>query len=120
MRICSQKFEIRKSKIRNAVRLRHVRAGAGESNVNPKSKIQNPKVAPQGRSFLIETRSPGDVFTPEDTTDQHRLIAQTAQEFIDQEIVPHIQEIEDKKPGVLKELLRKAAEVGLSSTDLPQ
>ena len=78
------------------------------------------KVAPKGGSFLIETRSPGDVFTPEDTTDQHKLIAQTAQEFIDQEIVPRTQEIEDKKPGVLRELLRKAAEVGLSSTDLPQ
>jgi alkylation response protein AidB-like acyl-CoA dehydrogenase len=78
------------------------------------------KVAPKGGSFLIETRSPGDVFTPEDTTDQHKLIAQTAQEFIDLEIVPRLQEIEDKKPGVLRELLRKAAEVGLSSTDLPQ
>jgi alkylation response protein AidB-like acyl-CoA dehydrogenase len=78
------------------------------------------EVALKGGSFLIETRSPSDVFTPEDTTDQHKLIAQTAQEFIDQEIVPRIQEIEDKKPGVLRELLRKAAEVGLSSTDLPQ
>src|SRR5271157_645101 len=87
---------------------------------NPKSKIQDQKVAPQGGSFLIETRSPGDVFTPEDTTDQHKLIAQTAQEFIDQEIVPRMQEIEDKKPGVLRELLRKAAEVGLSATDIPQ
>ena len=78
------------------------------------------EVAPKGGSFLIETRSPAGVFTPEDTTDQHKLIAQTAQEFIDQEIVPRIQEIEDKKPGVLRDLLRKAAEVGLSSTDLPQ
>jgi alkylation response protein AidB-like acyl-CoA dehydrogenase len=78
------------------------------------------EVALKGGSFLIETRSPGGVFTPEDTTDQHKLIAQTAQEFIDQEIVPRTQEIEDKKPGVLRELLRKAAEVGLSSTDLPQ
>src|SRR5271157_6250518 len=87
---------------------------------NPNSEIQNLEVTPKGGSFLIEARSPGDVFTPEDTTDQHKLIAQTAQEFIDQEIVPRIQEIEDKKPGVLRELLRKAAEVGLSSTDLPQ
>jgi alkylation response protein AidB-like acyl-CoA dehydrogenase len=78
------------------------------------------KVAPKGGSFLIEARSPGDVFTPEDTTDQHKLIAQTAQEFIDQEIVPRLQEIEDKKPGVLRELLRKAAEVGFSTTDIPQ
>jgi alkylation response protein AidB-like acyl-CoA dehydrogenase len=82
--------------------------------------IQNPRVAPQGGSFLIEARSPGDVFTPEDTTDQHKLIAQTAQEFVDREVVPRMQEIEDKKPGVLRELLRKAAEVGLSATDVPQ
>jgi len=60
------------------------------------------------------------VFTPEDTTDQHKLIAQTAQEFVDQEILPRAPEIEDKKPGVLRELLRKAAEVGLSATDVPQ
>jgi len=83
---------------------------------NPKSKIQNPR----GGSFLIEARSPADVFTPEDITDQHRLIAQTAQEFIDREVVPRTQEIEDKKPGVLRELLRKAAEIGLSTTDVPQ
>jgi alkylation response protein AidB-like acyl-CoA dehydrogenase len=87
---------------------------------NPKSKIQNQNVAPRGGSFLIETRSPADVFTPEDTTDQHKLIAQTAQEFIDREIVPRTQEIEDKKPGVLRELLKKAAELGLSATDVPQ
>jgi alkylation response protein AidB-like acyl-CoA dehydrogenase len=84
------------------------------------TRAASSEVPIKGGSFLIETRSPGGVFTPEDTTDQHKLIAQTAQEFIDQEIVPRIQEIEDKKPGVLRELLRKAAEVGLSSTDLPQ
>jgi alkylation response protein AidB-like acyl-CoA dehydrogenase len=81
---------------------------------------QSRKVTPKGGSFLIEARSPGDVFTPEDITDQHRLIAQTAQEFIDQEVVPHTQEIEDKKPGLLRELLKKAADVGLSATDVPQ
>jgi alkylation response protein AidB-like acyl-CoA dehydrogenase len=78
------------------------------------------KVAPKGGSFLIEARSPGDVFTPEDTTEQHKLIAQTAQEFIAQEIVPRAQEIEKKKPGLLRELLRKAAEVGLTTLDVPQ
>ena len=48
------------------------------------------------------------------------MIAQTAQEFIVQEIVPRAAEIEEKKPGVLRELLKKAAEVGLSATDVPQ
>jgi len=69
---------------------------------------------------LIEARAPEDVFTPEDTTDQQKLIAQAAQEFVEQEIVPRVLEMEDKKPGLLRELLKKAAEVGLSATDIPQ
>jgi alkylation response protein AidB-like acyl-CoA dehydrogenase len=74
----------------------------------------------KGGSFLIESRAPDEVFTPEDVTDEHRLIAQTAQEFVDQEIVPRLNEIEEKKPGVLRELLKKAAELGFCATDVPQ
>ena len=74
----------------------------------------------KGGSFLIESRAPAEVFTPEDMTDEHRLIAQTAQEFIDQEIVPRLTEIEEKKPGLLRELLKKAAELGFCATDVPQ
>jgi len=74
----------------------------------------------KGGSFLIESRGPEEVFTPEDITEEHRLIAQTAQEFIDQEIVPRLNEIEEKKPGVLRELLKKAAELGFCGTDVPQ
>jgi alkylation response protein AidB-like acyl-CoA dehydrogenase len=74
----------------------------------------------KGGSFLVESRTPEEVFTPEDITDEHRLIAQTAQEFIDLEIVPRLNEIEEKKPGVLRDLLKKAAELGLCATDVPQ
>jgi alkylation response protein AidB-like acyl-CoA dehydrogenase len=74
----------------------------------------------KGGSFLIESRAPGQVFTPEDMTDEHHLIAQTAKEFIDKEIVPRLNEIEEKKPGVLRELLKKAAELGFCATDVPQ
>ncbi|PYV27774.1 MAG: acyl-CoA dehydrogenase [Acidobacteria bacterium] len=53
-------------------------------------------------------------------TDQHRLIRQTAREFVEQEILPRVHEIEEKKPGLLRELLKKAADVGLCGTDVPQ
>ena len=78
------------------------------------------KIFIKGGSFLIEDRSPEEIFTPEDITDQHRLIRQTAREFAEQEILPHVHEIEEKKPGLLRELLKKAAEVGLCGTDVPQ
>src|ERR1035437_1137958 len=74
----------------------------------------------KGGSFLIESRAREEVFTPEDMTDEHRLIAQTAQEFVDREIVPRLADIEEKKPGLLRELLKQAAELGLCATDVPQ
>ncbi|MFB3920655.1 MAG: acyl-CoA dehydrogenase family protein [Terriglobia bacterium] len=80
----------------------------------------NAQNAIKGGSFLIESRRPEEVFTPEDLTDQHRMIAQTAQEFVEQEIVPRLKEIDEKKPGLLRELLKKAADVGLCSVDVPQ
>jgi alkylation response protein AidB-like acyl-CoA dehydrogenase len=89
------------------------------STQNSSSENENRKAPPKGGSFLIEARSPADVFTPEDMTDQHRLIGQTAEEFVVKEIVPRAQEMEEKKPGLLRELLKKAADVGLSATDIP-
>jgi alkylation response protein AidB-like acyl-CoA dehydrogenase len=74
----------------------------------------------KGGSFLIEQRKPEEIFTPEDMTDQHRLIAQTAEEFMQQEVVPRVREIEEKDTGLLRELLRKAAEIGLAATDIPE
>jgi len=77
------------------------------------------KVAPGG-SFLIEARSPEEIVTPEDLTDQQRLIAQTAEEFVEKEILPRVKEIEERKLGLDRELLGKAAELGLTTADLPQ
>src|SRR5437867_13322354 len=74
----------------------------------------------KGGSFLIESRSPDEIFTPEDLSDQHKLIAQTATEFVEREIVPRVKDIEEKKPGLLRELLKKAADLGLCATDVPQ
>jgi len=73
-----------------------------------------------GGSFLIDERNPQDVFTPEDFTDQHQLIAQTAEEFANKEIVPNIEKMEHKDFAVSRELVRKAGELGLSGVDVPE
>ena len=49
-----------------------------------------------GGSFLIEDRTPAELFTPEDFTEQHLLIAQTAEDFAVNEIVPNIEKMELK------------------------
>jgi alkylation response protein AidB-like acyl-CoA dehydrogenase len=73
-----------------------------------------------GGSFLIEERKPEEVFTPEDFTEQHLLIAQTAEEFANKEIVPNIEKMEHKEFSINRELLKKAGELGLSGVDVPE
>ena len=73
-----------------------------------------------GGSFLIGERKPEDVFTPEDFTEQHLLIAQTAEEFANKEIVPNIEKMERKDFAVTRELVKKAGELGLSGVDVPE
>lgn len=84
------------------------------------SIADSPPAIVQGGSFLIEARRPEDVFTPEDLTDQHRLVARTAEEFVSREIVPNLRAIEEKQPGLLRRLLEKAGELGLCAADVPQ
>jgi alkylation response protein AidB-like acyl-CoA dehydrogenase len=76
--------------------------------------------AAKGGSFLIEERQPGEVFTPEDFTDEHRQIAKTALEFTIQEVVPVADQIEAKDFELTRRLLRKAGELGLLSVDIPE
>jgi alkylation response protein AidB-like acyl-CoA dehydrogenase len=81
--------------------------------VVPKNKIV-------GGSFLIEERTTAEVFTPEDFTEEHRQIAQTTEEFARKEIVPMIERIEHKEFQVTRDLLKKAAELGLATVDIPE
>ena len=48
-----------------------------------------PSTKISGGSFLLEERKVDEVFTPEDFTEQHRLIGQTAEEFAANEILPN-------------------------------
>ena len=73
-----------------------------------------------GGSFLIEERTPAEIFTPEDFTEQHLLIAQTAEEFANKEITPNIEKLEGKDLPLLRALVRKAGELGLSGADVPE
>src|SRR5256885_3304486 len=83
------------------------------ATVIPKTKIQ-------GGSWLLEERSVEDIFTPEDFSEQHKLIAQTAEEFAQKEIIPNIEKMEHKDWGVVRELLRKASEIGIATVDVPE
>jgi butyryl-CoA dehydrogenase len=79
-----------------------------------------PIVAAAGGSFLIESRTPVEVITPEDLNEEQRQFASTAAQFARDEILPAAAEIEAKKPGVLPALMRKAGDLGFTGIEIPE
>ncbi len=84
------------------------------------TQTASPIFAAPGGSFLLETRTSAEVFTPEDFTEEQRQIAATAARFAREEIQPAIAAIEAKEPGILPALMRKAADLGFASVDIPE
>jgi len=78
------------------------------------------KPAAKGGSFLLESPQPSDVFTPADLTDDQKLIGQTAEEFVLKEVLPVAKDLENKKPGLMVELVKKGGEVGLMGGGVPE
>ncbi|HEX6737805.1 MAG TPA: acyl-CoA dehydrogenase family protein [Vicinamibacteria bacterium] len=81
---------------------------------------QAPVVAARGGSFLIEDRAPEEVFTPEDFSEEQRMIGQTAADFMEKEMLPRLPEILSLKYEATRELLRKAGELGLLGIEIPE
>src|SRR6202021_2594400 len=79
-----------------------------------------PSTKISGGSFLLEERRPEEVFTPEDFTEQHHLIGQTAEEFAVNEILPNAEKIEHKDFSISRALLKKAGELGLTGVEIPE
>ena len=78
------------------------------------------KTAAKGGSFLLESPAPQDVFTPADLTDDQKLIGQTAEEFVLKEVLPLAKELENKKPGLMSQLVKKGGELGLMGGGVPE
>ncbi|HLS22378.1 MAG TPA: acyl-CoA dehydrogenase family protein [Pseudogracilibacillus sp.] len=74
----------------------------------------------KGGGFLVEELSGEDIITPEDFTDEHKMIATTTEGFIEDEVVPLIDKLENHEFEHSVELLKKAGELGLLSADVPE
>ena len=84
------------------------------------SAVAEQKLLIKGGSFLIEERNPEDIFTPEDFTEEHRMIADTTRQFVDNEVNPHIDELEKHDWKLARQLVGKAAELGLIGANIPE
>jgi len=74
----------------------------------------------RGGSFLIQSGSADEVFTPEEYTDEQKMIAKTAEEFVVNEVVPNLEAIEHHNFDISVRLLKEAGELGLLGGDVPE
>jgi alkylation response protein AidB-like acyl-CoA dehydrogenase len=74
----------------------------------------------KGGSFLIEDISYERLFTPEDFTEEHLMIAKTAEDFLEKEVVPQLEHLENHEFDRTVKLLKKAGELGLLAVDVPE
>ena len=74
----------------------------------------------KGGAWLIEDTNPATVMTPEKITDEHRLIQQTAIEFVDGEIAPVNDRLEQKDWSLARQLIKKCGDLGLFGTNIPE
>ncbi|MFT4412917.1 acyl-CoA dehydrogenase family protein [Fredinandcohnia humi] len=73
-----------------------------------------------GGGFLIEDIEADRIFTPEDYSDEHKMIAKTTEDFIENEVVPQIEHIENHEFDRTVKLLKEAGELGLLGADVPE
>jgi alkylation response protein AidB-like acyl-CoA dehydrogenase len=79
-----------------------------------------PSPVVHGGSWLTEDADAASVLTPERLSEEHRLIGQTAEEFVDSEVLPALENLEAKDWTLARTLVKRCGELGLLGTDVPE
>src|ERR1044071_9615410 len=74
----------------------------------------------KGGEWLIRESSPYDVFTPEEFTEEQRMIRDMCDQFLDTEVYPILDRIDNLEKGLMRSLLQKTGEQGLLSVSFPE
>src|SRR3972149_10856121 len=74
----------------------------------------------KGGEFLVKETDPQTVFIPEELSEEQRMMAESAREFVEKEIWPKLDAIDKQEPGLTVSLLQKAGELGLLSISIPE
>jgi alkylation response protein AidB-like acyl-CoA dehydrogenase len=74
----------------------------------------------KGGAWLLEAARPDRTLTPEKVSDEHRLIAQTTEQFVEQEAAPALPRLEKHEWSVARDLLKRCGELGLLGVDVPE
>lgn len=74
----------------------------------------------KGGEWLIKESSPFETFIPEDFTEEELMIRDMCNQFLDAEIYPALDRIDNLEPGLMKSLVGKAGDQGLLATSFPE
>ena len=74
----------------------------------------------KGGEFLIADQTSAEIFTPEDFTDEQKMIGETTREFVDNEIHPLLPALEKHGWEIARELVQKGGELGLLGATIPE
>ncbi|NJP38301.1 acyl-CoA dehydrogenase family protein [Alkalicoccus luteus] len=74
----------------------------------------------KGGGFLLDSQTAENVFTPEDFSEEHKMIAKTTEDFVKNKVVPEIEHIENHEFDRSVRLLKEAGELGLLGADVPE
>jgi alkylation response protein AidB-like acyl-CoA dehydrogenase len=74
----------------------------------------------KGGEWLVKESLPADVYTPEDFTEEEKMIRDMCDQFLDAEVYPILDRIDNLEPGLMKSLVQKAGEQGLLSVSFPE
>jgi alkylation response protein AidB-like acyl-CoA dehydrogenase len=74
----------------------------------------------QGGAFLLETRAPEEIYSPEDFTDEHRAIAKTTEDFWNKEVGPNVEAIQHGDKALAISIVKKSAQLGLTAVTVPE
>jgi alkylation response protein AidB-like acyl-CoA dehydrogenase len=74
----------------------------------------------RGGEWLLRTSEPAGVFTPENLSREHRMIAQTVRDFVDKDVLPAVDALEKKDWTLSRNLIRQCGELGLLGVDVAE
>ncbi len=74
----------------------------------------------RGGEFLVKETKAENVFTPEDFSEEQKMMRDSVKEFVDREIWPLKERFEKKDYALTEEIMRKAGEMGLLGVAVPE
>jgi len=74
----------------------------------------------RGGEFLLRATAPADIFTPEQRTDEHRMIGDTVRDFVTNEVLPVLDRLESKDWALSRELVKRGAALGIMGADVAE